>query len=312
MKKAIVFGASGQMGSYLVDYLATDLGYLVTEPSHEHVDFEVLDIHMLKNMFREIRPDEIYNMVGLNYAPDSWFLSEKYLKVNGLAVQKLLEAVRIEVPNVKFFQAGSAEVFEKESVMQDEWTNRLPENPYGLSKMMAMELVRMYRMKYGLFACTGIFFNAESPRRDKFFFAEKVVTEAVRLKKDFDKGTWVPIELGQLGARRDWGWAPEYVQVAHRMLQQISPMDFVIGTGDSHDCKEFVREALFAVGLPDVDKDFDKYVKYPPEERKTQERNCMKAMPMKAEKFLGWKAKYRFKDVVRMLVEAEMKFEVPA
>ncbi len=310
MKKAIVFGASGQMGQYLVEFLKSKQ-YEVARPTGRDFDFEELSPLLLMNLFREEQPDEIYNMVGLNYAPDSWHLPGKYLTVNGLAVQKLLGQLRLSAPQAKFFQAGSAEVFEKASVMQSEDTNKLPENPYGLSKMMAMDLVRIYRERYGLFACTGIFFNAESPRRDKFFFSMKVASEAARIRKEqLESGKWEPMKLGNLDARRDWGWAPEYVEVAWMMLQQEEPMDFVIGTGESHTCLEFVMEALSVAGCPDVKKDFDKYVTYEKAERKTQERNCMQAVPLKAEKTLGWKARYKFVNVVHMLVEAEMKVGV--
>lgn len=309
MKKAIIFGASGQMGQYLVEFLESK-EYEVGQPSGRDFDFEELRPLLLMNLFREERPDEVYNLVGLNYAPDSWNLPGKYLTVNGLAVQKLLGQLKLSAPNAKFFQAGSAEVFEKASVMQSEDTNRLSENPYGLSKLLAMELVRIYREKYGMFACTGIFFNAESPRRDKFFFAVKVASEAARIRKEqLEYGKWKPMKLGNLEARRDWGWAPDYVEAAWLMLQQERPLDFVIGTGESHNCLEFVMEALRVAGCPDVERDFDKYVLYEKAERKSQERNCMQAVPLKAEQILGWKAKYRFKDVVRMLVEAEMKVE---
>ncbi len=315
MKKAIVFGASGQMGQYLVPFLKTK-SYEVICPKKSDFDFENLSPMMLMTLFREERPDEVYNFVGLNYAPDSWQLPGKYLTVNGLAVQKLLGALRQHAPQTRFFQAGSAEIFEKDSIQQAEDTNRLPENPYGLSKMLATDLVRVYREKYGIFACTGIFFNAESPKRNKFFFAEKVAYEVAKLKRDFEAGNWSPIQLGNLDARRDWGWAPEYVEVAWKMLQQVGrvggerPTDFVIGTGETHTCMEFVLEALQVAGLPRAADAFDTYIKYEKSERKTQERNCMRAMPLKAKYFLGWEAKYKFKDVVRMLVEAEMKVEV--
>lgn len=305
--KAIIFGAAGQMGQYLVEFLKSKK-YIVVQPSGRDFDFEELQPLLLMNLFREERPDEVYNFVGLNFAPDSWDLPGKYLVVNGLAVQKLLGQLRLSAPDAKFFQAGSAEVFEKASVMQSEDTNRLPENPYGLSKMMAMELVRIYRERYGLFACTGIFFNAESPRRDKFFFAAKVAGEAARIRKEqLECGRWEPMKLGNLEARRDWGWAPEYIEAAWSMLQIERPMDFVIGTGETHTCLEFVMEALSAAGCPDVEKNFDRYVLYDKAERKSQERNCMQAVPLKARQFLSWRAKYGFKDVVRMLVEAEMK-----
>lgn len=309
MNRALIFGASGQMGYYLSEFLKSK-GYMLSCPKRSECDFEQATTWDFKNIIEDELPDEIYNLVGLNYAPDSWHLPGKYMQVNGTVVLSLLQAIKEITPKPKLFQAGSAEVFEKVSVIQREDSNRLPENPYGLSKMLAMELVRIYREKYGLFACTGILFNAESPRRDKFFFAEKVVSEAVRIRKELlATNKWTPMKLGRLGARRDWGWAPEYVEVAWKMLQIPYPNDFVIGTGEANDCLEFVVQALKAAGLPDVEEKFDSYVVFEKEERKSIERNSMRAIPIKAKTLLDWEAKYKFKDVVRMLVEAEMQSE---
>lgn len=306
MKRALIFGASGQMGSYLCELLRSK-HYQVMRPSHKEFNLADMSNWDFKTMLEEELPEEIYNFAGVSYAPDSWFTPDKYLSVNGLAVMRILNIIKEVLPKARYFQAGSAEVFEKPSIMQYEDTNRLPENPYGLSKLLAMETVRIFRQKYGLFACTGILFNAESPRRNKFFFAEKVAQEAVRLKREFDGGKWAPIKLGRLDARRDWGWAPEYAEVAWRILQISEPMDFVIGTGETHTCREFVAEALTAAGLPEVEKNFSSYVQY--DKMSSQVGNCMRAMPQRAEKILGWKAQCKFKDVVRMLVEAEMKNE---
>lgn len=305
-KAAIIFGASGQMGWYLRELLISkDYRVVCPEFRFENSGF----LPYLEDLFKYEHPDEVYNLAGINYAPDSWITPDRFLQVNGLAVQKLLEQIKNFVPKTKFFQAGSAEVFEKASFFQAEDTNRLPANPYGLSKLLAMDLVRIYREKYGLFACTGIFFNAESPRRNEFFFAEKVAQEVVKLRRYWDSSTKLPkdrIKLGRLDARRDWGWTPEYVEVAWRMLQQNRPSDFVIGTGEVHTCQEFVIEALKSVGFDDAEENFDYYVEY---DNVEEFGNRMQAVPLKAKKILGWEAKYKFKDVVRMLVEAEMKEE---
>jgi len=293
------------MGSYLVELLRGK-GYWVEKPSRHYINFDDLSMTTLRFYLEQERPDEIYNLAGLNYAPDSWHLPALYMQVNGTAVVRLLSLVKEILPQTKFFQAGSAEVFDKGSIQQYEDTNRLPENPYGLSKMLAMEAVRIYRDKYELFACTGIFFNAESPRRQKTFFAEKVAMEVARLVKHREKSLPYFIELDRLDARRDWGFAGEYAEVAWRMLQADVPTDLVIGTGETHTCKEFVMEALKVAGLPDVEKNFDLYVKYD----KTEELgNCMRAMPIAAKIIHDWEAKYKFKDVVKMLVEAELRIE---
>lgn len=308
MKTALIFGASGQMGSYLKELL-TEKGYRLLCPTRAEVDFLTFTPWTMRMLLSGLQPDEIYNLAGLNYAPDSWINPWAYLQVNGYAVQQILEAMVTVCPKAKYFQASSAEIFDKGTLFQDETTNRLPENPYGLSKMLATDFVRVYRKKYDLFACTGIFFNAESPRRLHSFFAEKVAYEVVRLKREFNTGVlWQPIKLGSLAARRDWGWAPEYVEVVWQMLQGDRPTDIVIGTGETHTCFEFVQEALEVAGLPDVQKDFGRYVSWNPRPAPhTSTGDCMKAMPMKAKILYGWEARYKFKDVVRMLVEAEMK-----
>jgi GDPmannose 4,6-dehydratase len=310
MKKAIVFGASGQIGSYLVELLR-EKKYYVETPTRQSIDFDNLKLAELHYYLASFAPEEIeiYNLAGINSAEDSWMYPSNYLKVNGMSVVRLLTILAEVLPNAKFFQAGSAEVFEKDSIQQYEDTNRLPANPYGLSKMLALEAVRIFRDKYKLFACTGIFFNAESPRRDKKFFAEKVAMEVAKLRKQWDTVAKIPqdkIKLGRLDARRDWGWAPEYAEVAWKMLQQEKSYDLNIGTGDTHTCKEFVIEALKVAGFDDAEKNFDSYVDYD----KTEELgNCMRARPVAAWKVLGWEAKYKFKDVVRMLVEAELRIE---
>lgn len=307
-KRAMIFGRTGQMGSYLADFL-TDHGYTVFSPLKNSYDFLLITVaEQLRSLLQEDRPDEIYNMAGLNFAADSWYYPEKYMKVNGTIVLTLLEAIKKYSPRTKFFQASSAEIFDKKLVLQSEGSPRVPENPYGLAKNFATDIVQIYREKYRLFACSGIFFNAESPNRSKFFFAEKVAHEVVRIKKALLEGKEpLKIQLGRLSARRDWGWAPEYVEVAWKMMQLYSPQDFVIGTGESHTCLEFVQEAFVAAGFSK--EDVNRYVVYE-EDNNLGLIDSMRAIPTRAEKILGWKAKYKFKDVVKMLVEAEMKVQL--
>jgi len=305
-KTALVYGSTGQLGSYLVDLLH-EKDYIVYghEGHFNDIDWEG---SLFQSILKENRPDEVYNFAAKMYAPDSWKDPMEYWKVNGTMVLSMLDIIQQHCPETKFFLAGSAEVFDKGSVMQWEDTNRLPDSPYGLAKMMAMEAVRIYREQKGLRACTGIFFNAESPRRKKTFFAQKVAQEVVRLKNGFGTNGFTPIVLGRLDARRDWGWAPEYAEVAWKMMQQDSFEsfeDYVIGTGETHTCREFVAEALMAAGLPDVEKNFETYVDY--DKTFSPVGNCMRAMPDKAKRRLGWQAQYKFKDVVRMLVESALE-----
>lgn len=303
MKRALIFGVAGQAGSYLREYLLMQ-GYQVTGVTKEDLDFtNLLYGKQLETLLQMEAPDEIYNLAARMYAPDSWKDPLGYMEVNGMAVLRLLEAIKKQLPMTKFFQAGSAEVFAKETTQQSEETEKRPENPYGLSKLFAQEAVRIYREE-GLFACTGILFNMESPRRAESFFAQKVVKEVVRIKKEKEEtGKWKPMKLGSLTARRDWGWAPEYMTVAWKMLQQKEPEDFVIGTGESFSCEEYVSVALREAGFVPDGEGFEDYVQY---EKLAGRGNTMRAVPNKAKEKLGWTAQVRMYDVVRRLVEAEV------
>lgn len=304
--KALVFGSKGQLGSYMVELLLKK-NYEVTSVSRKAFDFESKTQDFdgtIVWLLKTHKPDEIYNFAGLLNAEQSWESPFSYMKVNGEAVLALLQIVQDVLPEAKVFTAGSAEVFEKGTIRQYEDTNRLPANPYGLSKLVAMEAVRLYREKYGMFVCTGILFNAESPRRKKEFFAERVAYEVAKFQRDFQRGDWKPMQFGKLSALRDWGWAPEYVEVAWKMLQATKAEDYVIGTSEVHTCREFVEEALKVAGFTNLEERFDKYVFY--EKQAETLKDCMQAIPIKAKMCLDWEAKVRFKDVVRMLVEAEM------
>jgi GDPmannose 4,6-dehydratase len=304
MKKALVFGGSGQAGSYLVELLESK-GYEVSAPSRNAINFEKDDFWWkLDERIRWFKPDEVYNFAAKMFAENSWKYPIDYMEVNGIAVLSILQSIQKWHPKAKFFNAGSADVFDKWTTHYDEKSPRKISTPYGLSKQVAEDAVRIYR-EQGLFACTGIFFNMESPRRADYFFSKKVVREAVRIKKEFGKQEIEKMKLGRISARRDWGWAPEYVEVAWKMLQQDTPADYVIGTGENHSCKEFIIEALLAAGLYIDIEDIDEVVEY--DKTPIEEPDSMWANPSKVENYLGWKAKYKFKDVIRMLVEAELE-----
>jgi len=300
MKKALVFGPRGQIGSYLVELLATKEYHVIAD----HTNFLDLDfVGYLKELLREAQPDEIYNMAGRQFAPASWSNPTDYLHVNAIAVMQMLQMISLHRPEAKFFNAGSAEMFDKRTLRQNEDTPIKPENPYGVSKQAAFEAVKIYR-KQGLFACTGIFFNMESPRRKKWFFAEKVASEVATLKRELDANL-IPNEIrfDKLDAIRDWGWAPEYAEAAWMMLQATNATDCVIGTGESHSCLEFVLEALKVIGLEDSVTAFEKYVRC---DERTGPMSIMRADPSKIERIVGWRATTKFADVVRKLVEAEL------
>ena len=204
--------------------------------------------------------------------------------------------IRKVVPQVKYFQAGSAEVFDKAWQVQDEHTPRKASSPYALSKIVAEDTVKMYRSKYGLFACTGILFNMESPRRAKSFFAEKVIHEVVKAKLEFDRtGRRQKIKFGDLSAKRDWGLTAEYVEAMWLMLQQDQPRDFVIGTGVSRSCMSYVTEAIKAVGLDASNVEIEASYS-------SETLDVMHAFPVLIKEELGWEAKSKFERVVRSLV----------
>src|ERR1700733_1403928 len=220
MKKVLILGAASQSGYYLSDFLAPTCKVFPT--TRHSLDFLARDFRgKLENLLWEIQPDEIYNFASLMESRESWRAPLDYMQVNGTAVLQVLDLIMRVCPKARFFNAGSAQIFRKGTRVQGEGTERRPSNPYGFAKNFAYEAVRTYREEMGLHASTGIFFNMESPRRAATFFSRKVVKEAVRLRMDVDAGRpIVPMTLGSLSARRDWGWCPEYVQAAWMMLQQ--------------------------------------------------------------------------------------------
>lgn len=299
---AWVLGGSGQIGSYLVELLR-EKNYHVFAPEKKSFNVQFADSIDYRRFLEIERPNEIYHLASKMFAPKSWETPAEYMQVNGMSVLRLLNAVQTWHPKAKVFVAGSAEMFEKASVIQSEDTNRMPQNPYGLSKLLANELVRVYRDNYNLFAVTGILFNTESPRRKDTFFCQKAAKEAVRLWYEFfSTMKFSPAEFGKLGARRDWGWAPEYVEIIWKLMQQEKSSDYCIGTGQSFTCLEFLLECLRAVGLPKPEEDFNKYVSYV-KEPEYRVGDTMRAVNAKVRRLLEWEPKYGMRDVARMLVE---------
>jgi GDPmannose 4,6-dehydratase len=338
VRRALIFGILGQAGSYLAEFLvgrgyevigttryplcATRIGPSPPN-SFDYTPASEVFSRRLKRIPKEcsvergidlahagvgeaidrLRPDEIYNFASQLYAPASWDNPQYVLRVNGLVVAEILEAIRRK-PDTRFFQAGSAEIFGSSAVLCDEYSPRHPRNPYAVAKSMAGDLVRAYRERYGLFATTGIFFNMESGRRDNLFFARKVVCEAVRMRRERDAGA-IPQPIvfgGGLDSWRDWGLAREYVEAAWLMLQVQTPQDYVIATGESHPCQAFVRCALEAAGFEDAGQwtRFSKYV-----QAGESPGDSMMAGPSKIWRELGWRARSKFPDVVRALVAEE-------
>ena len=303
MKKALVFGASGQAGYYLTKLL-TEKGYDVTDTQYRHaishrkrVTMDVRDVHDVRQLIRAVEPDEIYNLASMMFAPASWKSPVEYVQVNLTAAVNMLDTIHQIRPQCRFFQAGSAEVFDQDQIGQQSETHAIkPRNPYGISKAALMDMVRVYR-ESGLFACTGILFNMESPRRPDTFFSVKVAKAAVAIKQ----GKQDKLVLGRLNARRDWGWTEEYVVAMWQMLQAQKPDDYVIGTGESHTCFEFVKEAFADAGVS-MDR-----LEHDNDPTKMTCIDSLSADPSKIKRELGWTAETKFKGVVSKLVEAEME-----
>lgn len=308
MKKALIFGASGQAGSYLSELLVAK-GYEVygtwrhtvprdlTTSLSRHIYLDMDWLEEIEKVIREIKPDEIYNLAARMFAPVSWKDPLDYLKVNTLAVGQMLNVIRRYSRATKFFQAGSAEVFDLSKGYQTELTPINPRNPYGVSKAAAQHLVKVYRDK-GLFVCTGILFNMESPRRASTFFVNKVIKAAVAIKN----GSKEKLVLGNINAFRDWGLTREYVEAMWLMLQAPSPVDYVIGTGNSASCHEFVKEVFNQLGLAMED-----HVVHEPLFDEPVKGDVLWSHPTKIKTELGWEAKSKYREVITELVMAEMQ-----
>ena len=308
-KRALVFGAGGQAGSYLCELLLTK-GYEVHasvrggQPAIAGAHIYTADIRDADSVDRAVcaaRPDEVYNFASLMFAPASWAGPGEYIAVNAGGAANVLAAVDRHFKSARVFQAGSADVFDLRERRIDEDSPRRPTTPYGVSKLAAEELVRSYRKGRGLFACCGIFFNMESPRRPATFFAEKVAAGVARIRRDLDAGrTPEPLKFaGGLSAVRDWGLAREYVEAACRMLQNGTPDDYVVATGESHSCRRFVERAFVEVGI--ASPECWKHVEVR-DGGEPQTSVC--ADPSRIHSALGWRATSGFDAVVAELVSA--------
>jgi len=323
-KKALITGITGQDGSYLMDLLLSK-GYEVhgivrrsstfNRERIEHVFEKVgkggifsesvtlhygdlADSSHLARLIEKIEPDEIYNLAAQSHVRISFDVPEYTSDVVAIGALRILEAIRDTRVKTKFYQASSSEMFGRVSESpQSEKTPFIPQSPYGISKLFAYWTTVNYREAYGIHASNGILFNHESPRRGENFVTRKIaigVAEILAGKKD-------KIYLGNLDARRDWGYAPEYVECMWQMLQQKEPGDYVVATGETHSIREFVDEAFSLVGIDN----WKKYVATDPFHFRPTEVDLLLGDYSKARKKLGWKPKTKFKDLVRILVEAE-------
>ncbi len=313
-KRALITGITGQDGSYLAELLL-EKGYTVfgmvrraSKDNFERIEHilprlelkqaDLLDQLSLIRMLEESRPQEVYNLAAQSFVPTSWNQPVLTAEFTALGVTRLLDAVRLVDPGVRFYQASSSEMFGKvRETPQTERTPFHPRSPYGVAKVYGHSITVNYRESYGLFACSGILFNHESPRRGLEFVTRKVTDAAARIKHGLQR----ELRLGNLDARRDWGFAGDYVQAMWLMLQQEEPDDYVIATGESHSVQELVQHAFDYAGL-----DWHEYVVVDPKFRRPAEVDVLLGDASKARQKLGWEPKVQFPELVRMMVQADL------
>jgi len=311
---ALVTGITGQDGSYLADFLLTQ-GYrvvgMVRRSSTENFEriehlrgkveicqADLLDQLSLINLLRQARPREVYNLASQSFVPTSWEQPVLTGEFTALGVTRMLEAVRLVDREIRFYQASSSEMFGKvQEVPQTERTPFYPRSPYGVAKVYGHWITVNYRESYGLFACSGILFNHESPRRGKEFVTRKVTDGVARIKR----GLADKLPLGNLEARRDWGYAGDYVEAMWRMLQQPQPEDYVIATGQTHAVRDLCEIAFARVGL-----NWQEHVVVDPKFVRPAEVDVLQGDASKAKRVLGWQARVPFRQLVEMMVDADM------
>lgn len=315
MPTALVTGITGQDGSYLAEFLLQK-GYrvigmvrrssTVTFGRIEHIqdDIEIIqgDLHdqsSLVAIVEEYQPDEVYNLAAQSFVPTSWKQPVLTGEVTALGVTRMLEAIRLVKPDTRFYQASSSEMFGKvREVPQTENTPFYPRSPYGVAKVYGHWITVNYRESYNLFACSGILFNHESPRRGLEFVTRKITHGVARIKLGLSN----ELRLGNLEARRDWGYAGDYVRAMWLMLQQDEAEDYVVCTGTTHSVREFCEAAFSYVGL-----DYQDYVVQDPRFYRPAEVDLLVGNPEKARRKLGWEPSVSFEELVRMMVDADLK-----
>jgi GDPmannose 4,6-dehydratase len=315
MPTALITGITGQDGSYLAENLLAR-GYAVIGMARrsstvtferisriqDEIDLIAGDLHdqaSLVEIIETYRPDEVYNLAAQSFVPASWTQPVLTGEVSALGVTRLLEAIRLVNPQTRFYQASSSEIFGKvREVPQCETTPLYPRSPYGVSKVYAHWITINYRESYNLYAVSGILFNHESPRRGVEFVTRKITYGAARIKLGLAK----ELRLGNLDSRRDWGFAGDYVDAMRLMLQREKPQDYVIGTGVTHSVREFCEAAFSYLGL-----DYRDYVTVDPRFIRPADVDLLVADPGKARDELGWQPKVSFDELVRMMVDADMK-----
>ena len=318
MMKALICGVSGQDGAYLSQLLIKK-GYEVhgTSRDAQSSSFRNLvrlgvkdkvvchslainDFRSVLQVIQAVSPDEIYNLAGQSSVGLSFEQPVETMESFSIGTLNLLEAIRFLGGQIKFYNAGSSECFgDTSGLAATEETAFRPRSPYAVGKASAFWIVANYREAYNLFACTGILFNHESPLRPERFVTQKIVAAACRIAD----GSSEKLKLGNIGIARDWGWAPEYVDAMWRMLQQVTPQDFVIATGELRQLEEFIALVFSAVNL-----DWQQHVQTDSTLFRPSDIRAGFGNPAKAEKILGWRTQYHLEDIVRFMVEARRRY----
>ena len=321
MKKALITGITGQDGSYLAEFLLSKgyevhgiirrastfntarIDHIFVDPHDPHARLflhygDLSDSEQISNIIYNMGPEEIYHLGAQSHVKVSFDIPEYTGNITALGSTRILEAIKRKGDNIRFYQASSSEMFGNSPPPQNEKTVFGPRSPYAAAKLYAYWMTVDYREGYNLFACNGILFNHESPRRGETFLTRKVtraITNILAEKQDI-------LYLGNLNAKRDWGYAPEYVESMWKILQLDKAEDFVIGTGETHSVQEFVESAFNYVGL-----DYKKYIKIDPGYIRPTEANVLIAEPLKAKKKLNWDPKIKFEGLIKIIVDADMR-----
>jgi len=321
LRKALITGVTGQDGSYLAELLLSKgyevhgiirrastfntvrIDHIYVDPHDPHARLflhygDLSDSEQISSIIYNIKPDEVYHLGAQSHVRVSFDIPEYTGNVTAIGTTRVLETIKRGGGNIKFYQASSSEMFGNCPPPQNENTPFRPRSPYAAAKLYAYWMTVNYREGYNLFACNGILFNHESPRRGETFLTRKVTRAIANILAGKQKILY----LGNLDAKRDWGYAPEYVEVMWKILQLDKPDDFVIGTGEAHLVREFVERAFSYVDLR-----FGKYVEIDPRYFRPTETEELVANPGKAEKKLGWAPKIKFEDLVKIMVDADMR-----